>query len=42
MPGQEFIPVEGIFTACSDGVTCVIDRFKGGGGGGGGGGEERR
>ncbi|EIW72543.1 hypothetical protein TREMEDRAFT_25231, partial [Tremella mesenterica DSM 1558] len=25
MPGQEFIPVEGIFCACSDGMTCIID-----------------
>ncbi|ORY29331.1 hypothetical protein BCR39DRAFT_467560, partial [Naematelia encephala] len=26
MPGQGFIPVEGIFTACSDGLICMIDR----------------
>ena len=29
LPGQEFIPVEGIFNACSDGVTCVIDPLTG-------------
>lgn len=28
LPGQEFIPVEGIFNACSDGVTCVIDPLR--------------
>lgn len=27
MPGQEFIPVEAIFTASSDGLTCVIERI---------------
>jgi len=27
MPGQEFIPVEGIFTACSDALLCVISRL---------------
>ncbi|WRT64326.1 uncharacterized protein IL334_001258 [Kwoniella shivajii] len=26
MPGQEFILVEGIFTASSDGLTCIISR----------------
>lgn len=24
MPGQDFIPVEGIFIASSDGIACVI------------------
>ena len=28
LPGQEFIPVEGIFNACSDGVTCIIDPLR--------------
>jgi hypothetical protein len=27
MPGQEFIPVEGIFSAGSDGLVCIIDRI---------------
>jgi hypothetical protein len=27
MPGQEFIAVEAIFTASSDGLTCVIERL---------------
>lgn len=27
MPGQEFIPVEAVFTAGSDGVLCVIERL---------------
>lgn len=27
MPGQEFIPVEAIFTASSDGLMCVISRI---------------
>lgn len=28
MPGQEFILVEGIFTANSDGLTCIISRVS--------------
>lgn len=28
MPGQEFISVEAIFTASSDGLTCVIERMS--------------
>ncbi|WWD17694.1 hypothetical protein CI109_102135 [Kwoniella shandongensis] len=28
MPGQEFILVEGIFTAGSDGLTCIIGKIK--------------
>lgn len=28
MPGQEFIQVEAIFTASSDGLTCVIERLQ--------------
>ncbi|KAK8866101.1 hypothetical protein IAR55_001252 [Kwoniella newhampshirensis] len=28
MPGQEFILVEGIFTAGSDGLTCIIAKVK--------------
>lgn len=28
MPGQEFIPVEAVFTAGSDGVLCVIERLS--------------
>ena len=27
MLGQEFIPVEGIFTASSDGLTCIVSRI---------------
>ena len=27
MPGQEFIPVEGIFSASSDGLLCIISRI---------------
>jgi hypothetical protein len=29
MPGQEFIRVEGIFTASSDGLTCILTRVGG-------------
>ncbi len=29
MPGQEFIRVEGIFTASSDGLTCILTRLGG-------------
>ncbi|WVF70296.1 hypothetical protein IAT40_005085 [Kwoniella sp. CBS 6097] len=28
MPGQDFILVEGIFTASSDGLACIIDKVK--------------
>lgn len=28
MPGQEFILVEGIFTANSDGLTCIISKIS--------------
>ncbi|WWC86441.1 uncharacterized protein L201_001318 [Kwoniella dendrophila CBS 6074] len=28
MPGQDFILVEGIFTASSDGLTCIITRIE--------------
>lgn len=28
MPGQEFIPVEGIFTASSDGMMCIVSRLN--------------
>jgi len=28
MPGQDFIPVEGIFSACSDGLLCIISRLS--------------
>lgn len=29
MPGQDFILVEGIFTAGSDGVVCIIGKIDG-------------